>query len=220
MHTLDRLQVAFVIPAFNEAATIGNVIKEVAMLGQVIVVDDASTDLTAALAEHAGAFVIRNPQNLQYDGALSAGLNYAANQGFKYGLTMDADGQHAAQDAPEFLATLEKGADIVIGIRPQSARFAEKLFRIFGKWRWGIRDPLCGMKAYRLSWIRNYGRVDTSGSIGTRLAIKMVSDGARIGQIPISIRKRHDNPRFGGRVKANWKILCALVTYINNGLSV
>lgn len=208
---MDRLRIAIVIPAYNEAATIGAVIHNVKEFGQVIVVDDASTDMTGELAEQAGAAVIRNQQNLQYDGALSAGLNYAMNNGYEYALTMDADGQHMAKDVSKFLAALEQGADIVIGVRPQSARLAEQIFRLIGKWLLGIHDPLCGMKAYRMEWVKRYGKVDTSGSIGTQLAVKMVQQGARIQQLPISIRKRVDQPRFGGSVKANWKIMRALI---------
>jgi glycosyltransferase involved in cell wall biosynthesis len=210
MYPVGRLQLAIVIPAFNEAATISEVVATARSFGQVIVVDDASTDQTGELARQAGGHVLRNEHNLQYDGSLSAGLNEAIRIACEYALTLDADGQHDPDDIQKFLAAMNQGADIVIGIRPRAARFAEWLFRIVGKCLWGIQDPLCGMKAYRLAWVKGYGIVDTRKSIGTGLAIKMVQDNAKLVQVPISIRDREDEPRFGGIVKANIKILKAM----------
>lgn len=205
------LRAALIIPARNEAATIAAVVQAVRPWGQVIVVDDAGTDYTGVLARQAGAWVIRNARNLQYEGSLAAGLNLAVSKGFDVAVTLDADGQHSARDVPRLLARLADGADLVIGVRPQAARLGELLFRIAGRRLWGMDDPLCGLKGYRLDWVRRLGVQKDQHSIGTRLAITMVRAGARLQQLPITIHPRRDSPRFGGRIKANLLILRALI---------
>jgi glycosyltransferase involved in cell wall biosynthesis len=207
---LDRSRVALIIPAFNEATTIGHVIADVRQYGQVIVIDDASSDGTAAIATQAGALVKRNSTNLQYDRALEVGLKIALDEGYEYAVTFDADGEHDARDIPALLAALRQGADLVVGIRAKPARIAEAWFAMAGSWFWGLSDPLCGMKAYRLSWLERYGTLDTHRSIGTELAIRMLCDGAQVDQIPINILLQRKSPRFGGVLMANFRILRAL----------
>lgn len=212
--SLDRSRVALVVPALNEASTISSVVAAAQQYGQIIVVDDASTDGTGKIANQAGALVIRNRINLQYEGALEVGLRTALTQDYDYVVTVDADGQHDPSDIPKVIAALHEGADLVIGIRPEPARIAERWFGFVGRRLWGIEDPLCGLKGYRLSWLRRYTIFDTYRSIGTELSIRMIQDGARFHQLPISILGRRQQPRFGGRLKANWRIAQAMVTSV------
>ena len=207
---MDRSRVAVVIPAFNEAATIARVVTDAAQHGDVIVVDDASTDETGTIAERVGASVIRNPKNLQYDGSLGVGLEAALHKGYEFAVTMDADRQHDSSDIPKILQALEQGTDLVLGVRPRAARIAECWFRIVGKLLWGMDDPLCGMKGYRLSWLTRCGVADTYRSIGTQRAIQAIRAGARMRQIPITVHARNDGSRFGGIVSANLRITRAL----------
>jgi glycosyltransferase involved in cell wall biosynthesis len=120
-----RPRVALVIPAFNEAATIHAVVRSVLQFGTVVVVDDASSDGTGDAAERAGAVVLRNARNLQYDGSLDVALRWASDRGYEYAISMDADSQHDPDDIPKFIAAIEQGADLVSGIRPAPARIAE-----------------------------------------------------------------------------------------------
>lgn len=207
---MDQSKIALIIPAWNEAGTIVSVVDSIKCYGQVIVVDDASTDETGDKAKGAGALVIRNEVNMKYDRSLEVGLQAALIQGYDYGLTMDADGQHDSLDVSKFISALDKGADLVVGIRPKSARISEYLFRFVGRRLWGMDDPLCGMKAYRLSWLGVYGKFDTYRSIGTQLALRMTRNGALLQQLPINIHERLDRSRFGGILRANLKILRVL----------
>lgn len=116
-------RVAVIIPAFNEAKMIGKVVGSLPkriekMPVTTIVVDDESTDRTADLAKAAGATVIRHLFNLGAGGATATGLEYARENGFDYVVTMDADGQHAAEDCRKVLSELRKDkCDLVIGSR-------------------------------------------------------------------------------------------------------
>ncbi len=108
-----------VVPAFDAAATIAEVVRSaLPHVDQVIVVDDGSRDDTALLAEQAGAFVIRQETNTGKGAALQAGIARAQMDGFDLVLTMDADGQHRAEQIPDFLeAHRRTGIPVLLGNR-------------------------------------------------------------------------------------------------------
>jgi len=115
-----RPEAAIVIPLYNEATVIGGVISELLQhFERVICVDDGSTDDSAALAEAAGARVIRHPHNLGQGAALQTGIAYARVQpGVEYLVTFDADGQHRVIDALAMLdLARDANAAIVFGSR-------------------------------------------------------------------------------------------------------
>ncbi|MEO8261768.1 MAG: glycosyltransferase family 2 protein [Pseudolysinimonas sp.] len=107
------------IPAFNEEASIGAVLAELAghhPLEHVIVIDDGSRDATSHIARAAGVRVLRHAVNLGVGAAMGTAFRYAARREYDALIQLDADGQHR----PEFLETLLAGvgsADIVIGSR-------------------------------------------------------------------------------------------------------
>jgi len=201
-----------VVPAFNEANTIVAVVEKAMQFGTVIVVDDGSTDDTAVKALGAGAIVVSHHGNRGYDCALESGFARAADLDCEFVITMDADGQHNPQLLTLFVDELKNGlADVVIGVRNRRQRLAEHLFALVSTVVWGIRDPLCGMKAYRMHVYRSRGHFDSYGSIGTELAIYAARKGYRISQIPFVTRERIDQPRFDRAIRANWRIFIAMI---------
>jgi glycosyltransferase involved in cell wall biosynthesis len=206
-------RLAIVIPAHNERETIGEVVSAAKVFGDVIVVDDMSSDETAALAESAGATVIRSVGKLGYDGAINQGFLavLALNQDFLGILTMDADGQHPTSSIGAFIRALSEGNDLVVGQREKRARFAEVLFGLRTGLTAGIFDPLSGMKAYGLDLVKSVGHFDCYDSIGTELMVHALKTRKRFVKLPITVQPRLDNPRFAGLIRANVKILRALV---------
>jgi len=107
------------IPAFNEEASIGAVLAELAghhPMEHVIVIDDGSRDATSTIARDAGVRVIRHSVNLGVGAAMGSAFKYAARNGYEALVQLDADGQHR----PEFLSVLLDrvgSADIVVGSR-------------------------------------------------------------------------------------------------------
>ena len=108
-----------VIPAYQEAKVLREVVAGVRRLGaRVVVVDDGSSDRTAEEALAAGATVLRHAVNLGQGAALQTGIDYALAQGASYVFTFDADGQHAPQALLSLEEVLERtGADVVLGSR-------------------------------------------------------------------------------------------------------
>jgi len=109
-----------VIPAFNEAAVIGEVIADVrSVFDNVVCVDDGSTDGTGEIAWRAGAHRVRHPINLGQGAAIQTGVEYARKQpGAQVFVTFDADGQHRVKDAAKMVERLRAGdVDVVIGTR-------------------------------------------------------------------------------------------------------
>lgn len=202
---------AIVIPAWNEAATIASVVTAVKPYGLVIVVDDGSKDGSADLARAAGAEVVVHAVNKGYEGALNTGFTHAAHCGATAVITFDADGQHEPSVIPAFLAPILDGtADVVIGQRPQTARFGEALFAAYVRWRYGVPDILCGLKAYRVEAVLAGGGFDSGRSVGTAAALGILRRGGRWDSCPVPIHDRADQPRFGSIWRANRRLLVAL----------
>jgi polyprenyl-phospho-N-acetylgalactosaminyl synthase len=109
-----------VIPAFNEAAVIGEVVADVrSVFDHVVCVDDGSTDGTGEIARRAGAHLVRHPVNLGQGAAIQTGVEYARRQpDAQIFATFDADGQHRVKDLAAMVDRLLAGdVDIVVGTR-------------------------------------------------------------------------------------------------------
>lgn len=129
------MKVVAVIPAYNESGTISKVVRSTAALAQeVIVVDDASTDATAARATEAGATVIVRHENGGVGAALQTGYGAALEQHPDIVLQLDADGQHDPLLIPSLLRALDDETDIVVGSRFLAG--SQKEYSVLR--RWGI----------------------------------------------------------------------------------
>jgi glycosyltransferase involved in cell wall biosynthesis len=143
------------IPAFNEAQHIAQVVRSTCAHLPVLVVDDGSTDQTAAQAQKAGAQVLRQQPNQGKGAALRAGFRYALDHGYDAIVTLDADGQHDPAQVPGFVQAFdERGADLIVGTRtfaemPLIRRIANTIGTMALSWALGqpIHDNQSG---YRL----------------------------------------------------------------------
>lgn len=212
------MKTAIVIPAFNESATIGKVVRDVAAHGLPIVVDDMSSDGTADIAADAGAEVVRRGKNGGYDAAIQSGFERAEALGMHAVSTFDADGQHMAEILADLFAPIRAGrVRLVLGIRPEKARFSEVLFGLYTRLRYGLPDILCGMKAYSMDLYREHGCFDSTRSIGTELALWALRAGEPFETVAAPTRKREGRSRFGSVVRGNLKILRAMFMAMAGG---
>lgn len=156
------MKVCIVIPAFNEAKVIEDVIRRVkARYPLVVVIDDGSRDGTAVVAEKAGANVYQHILNRGLGGALGTGLAAAYRLGADIVVTFDADGQHVAEDIERLIAPIRDGvADAVVGSRKKEVEgmpFRRKLYNrvanLITYVLFGIRttDSQSGLRAFSRS---------------------------------------------------------------------
>jgi glycosyltransferase involved in cell wall biosynthesis len=150
-----------VLPCLDAAPTVGEVVQRTrAVLDEVIVVDDGSTDASADAARAMGARVVRHPENRGKGAALLTGFAEALDQGFTHAITLDADAQHDPADIPKLLAAAEaEPRAVVVGARdfntphvPGASRFGRRFSNF---WVWletGTRlsDTQSGFRAYPL----------------------------------------------------------------------
>jgi glycosyltransferase involved in cell wall biosynthesis len=110
-----------IVPAHNEEGSVGRVIDEIREFDpdfDIVVIDDGSADRTAAVADAAGARVVRLPFNLGIGGAVQTGFRYALEHGFQLAVRLDGDGQHDPAELPALLEpVLADRADIAVGSR-------------------------------------------------------------------------------------------------------
>jgi hypothetical protein len=116
-----RRRLVAIVPAWNESGAIGDVVDEIRDYDStidIVVIDDASTDDTADVAELHDATVLRLPFNIGIGGAVQTGFRFARDEGYEAAVRLDGDGQHAASEIPKLLGPIEAGeADLVIGSR-------------------------------------------------------------------------------------------------------
>jgi glycosyltransferase involved in cell wall biosynthesis len=116
---IGQSDVLIIVPAFNEAASIGDVINELKLQSyDILVVSDGSTDATARIARENGARVLDLPINLGVGGALRAGFRFAIAENYSAVVQVDADGQHPANEIADLIAAANTHqAHMVIGSR-------------------------------------------------------------------------------------------------------
>ena len=216
---MELSKVAVIIPAYNEATSIGSVIAELNdyMPGvNIIVVDDGSGDNTAKEAEAAGATVVTLATNQGYANAIEQGFIQALNQGcYQYVVTVDADGQHHPKSVKAMIELAQNTDDLIIGQRTRAARWSEWLFGLYFNAKFSVKDPLCGLRLYRLSMFTKYGAFETYDSIGTELMTWIILQGKCYKTLDVEIRYRADKPRFGTGFSVNQRIFKSLLTTLS-----
>lgn len=192
---MDDLEI--IIPAYNEEENIAGVVKGVReRLGsgcRVTVVDDASEDKTAEVAQASGAEVIRHPCRMGNGASIKTGLRKARSS---IVVLMDADGQHLPQDIPNLLRHIDK-FDMVIGARDFSAfslrNAGNRFYNLFAGYitQAEIRDLTSGFRAVRREVILKFLYLFPNGfSYPTTSTLAFLKTGRPIKYVPISNTSR------------------------------
>ncbi len=194
------MKTAVLIPAYNEAATIRDVVSRArAQLDYVIVVDDGSSDRTAAQLAGLDITLLRNTQNMGKAASLWRGLQHALELGFEAVVTLDGDGQHRPEDIPRVLAAAyARPGEIVIASRLQNQEhapplrlFANRTANFFVSWAAGyfIPDSQSGFRLYPaevLRRVRVHHARRHSFAFESEILIDAAWRGAR--SVPVSIK--------------------------------
>jgi glycosyltransferase involved in cell wall biosynthesis len=196
---------AVVIPAYNEAPTVAEVVAEIPseaanLETEVIVVADGATDETAALAAAAGALVCDVPVNRGQGAALKLGYWLARARGAQLIVTIDADGQYEPEEIGRVAAPILSGdADFVSGSRRLGAELTTDRVRHAGVILFGalfsllvrhrITDPACGLRAMRAS-LTAAVTLEQPQYQASELMISAALNGYRLAEVPSTMRDR------------------------------
>ncbi|MCM8798745.1 MAG: glycosyltransferase family 2 protein [Candidatus Omnitrophica bacterium] len=192
------MKVCVLIPAYNEAKTIGWLIRKVKEqqgIGEILIIDDGSTDKTAEIAEENGARVLRNFRSLGKGNALRKGFSYCLENGFDAVLTMDGDGQHSPEEIPQFLRLVKNSnVDLVVGNRmhaPQGMPFLRLITNRFMSWiisliiAQKIPDTQSGFRLIRKNVLEKIILRSENFEIESEILIEAKRKGFTISSLPI-----------------------------------
>lgn len=225
--------VSVVIPCLNEEAGIGAVvarawegIESAGVEGEVVVVDNGSTDASARIAEELGATIVSEPRR-GYGSAYLAGL--AAARG-TYVVLADADGTYDLGKLQPFIDELEAGADLVMGSRlrgrvhpgamPWSHRWIgnpaiTRLINLF--FRVGISDAYCGMRAIRREAIPRLGLQALGMEFALEMELKAAKRKLRIAEVPIEYYPRQGESKLN-TFRDGWRSLRFMLVHASTFL--
>lgn len=200
---VEENEVCAVIPTYQNAKTLLKVVTDVhRVVDTVIVVDDGSNDGTAALLDKATGNerpekVLTHPKNCGKGAALKTGLTYARQQGFRYAVTVDADGQHRADDIPALLKAVEEEPDaLAIGSRrlqhenmPAKSTFANRFSNFWFALQTLQRlpDTQSGLRVYPLRRLHGLRWMSARYEAELTLLVFSAWAGVKLLPVPVSV---------------------------------
>ncbi len=223
------MRVLVIIPAFNEARSIGHVIGDIPdHVEEVVVVNNASTDETERNARAAGATVLREGRQ-GYGWACLRGIDYARSRNPDVIVFLDGDYSDHPDEMDRLLAPIRRGeADFVVGSRMRGERepgamlpqalWGNRLACALMRWFWRARFTDLGpFRAIRFADLLALGMQDTTYGWTVEMQIKAVRAGLRCDEVPVSYRRRIGVSKItgtlAGTVKASAKILWTIGRY-------
>lgn len=190
------MKTCVIIPTYNEAGTIGDIVRKVRFQGlEVLVIDDGSSDTTGTIARAQGAVVLRNDRNQGKGCSLIRGFAYALENHFDAAITMDGDGQHDPEDISRFIRAASTSASgLFIGNRmlqianmPLIRVWTNKYmsWMISGIAKQDIPDTQCGFRLIKREVLQRVNLICDKYEIESEIIIKTSRLGARIESVPV-----------------------------------
>jgi glycosyltransferase involved in cell wall biosynthesis len=190
------MKIAIVIPAHNEAQTIGPLVEAVRALGfDCIVVDDGSVDKTDTVARQAHAVVLKTTTKNGKGSALKVGFDYVIKNGYEAMIAMDGDGQYSPSDIASFVACYQNtNADIINGNRmhdPRGMPLVRLATNRLMSWmisffcRQNIQDTQCGFRLIKTNVLQAIKLESSDFEIETEVLIKASKKGFKIASVDI-----------------------------------
>jgi len=193
------LRLCVIIPTYNNATTLAQVIQDVQLYtNDIIVVNDGSTDTTASIAAaFEGVQLIGYEENVGKGWALRTAFKYAAEKGYQHAITIDSDGQHFAKDLPLFVEALEQQPDtMIIGSRnmgqdsvPGGSSFGHKFSNFWFKLETGINcpDTQSGFRLYPLYLLKNMRFFTKKYEFEIEVIVRAAWKGISFSSVPVTV---------------------------------
>ncbi len=195
---MNNTDISIIIPAYNESATIGDVVNKIKIMhpdAEVIVVNDGSADDTAKAAEEAGAIVFSHPYNIGNGAAIKSGIRIASGEILVF---MDGDGQHRPEDISELIKYFPD-YDMVVGSRTRQKQAS--LIRALGNWvfnwfasyvaKFKVEDLTSGFRAVKAEIAQKLlYLLPNQYSYPTTITLGVLRSGRSIKYIPVDVQRR------------------------------
>lgn len=224
------LRTLVIIPCFNEEATIGAVLAQVAEAlpdADILVVDDGSADQSREAVIAAGGNVASLPFNVGVGGALQAGFRYAVRYGYQAALQIDGDGQHDPREAHKLIAGLAE-SDLVIGARfadaddTYEAKGARRVaMRVLAralsrKAETTLTDTTSGFRAFGPAALSLFATHYPTEYLGDTVEAMLIAirHGLRVHQIPVTMRPRQGGVASQSSLKATLHLLRLVPAFV------
>jgi glycosyltransferase involved in cell wall biosynthesis len=223
-----RLRSIAIVPAYNEAESLGSVLEEIRTADpelEVVVVNDGSTDATASVAAAAGVAVVTLPFNVGIGGAVQTGYQYALEQGFELAIQVDGDGQHDPHEIGQIIGPILEGrADLVVGTRfvkgggYRGTRLRRVGIRLFATVvslmvRQRVSDTTSGFRAVSRKALRLFAAEYPHDYPEVESIVLLSRHGLRMLEVPVQMRVRETGSSSITALRAAYymiKVLLAL----------
>lgn len=230
------MKILVIVPAFNEEGSIVGVIEDLRLnfpQGDIVIVNDGSTDMTSDKAKAQGATVIDLPYNVGIGGAIQTGFLYALGNGYDVAIQFDGDGQHMADEIPKIFDPYQRsGADLVVGSRflseggftsSMQRRIGAKLLSlvvstIVGK---RITDTTSGFRVYSRRALDFFSSLYPEDYPEVEALVLAHKKGLKMEEVPAEIQPRaagKSSITFGSATYYMVKVLLAIVVDLIKGI--
>ncbi len=224
-------RVLIIIPAYNEAETIGRVIEKTRQsfpFADILVVNDGSTDSTSAISKHKEAIVLNLPYNLGIGAAMQTGYKFADKMGYDVAVQCDADGQHHPAQIKKLIDTLvSDGVDMVLGSRYlRKKRYRSFVFRRLGILIFSriisvivgqrLTDPTSGFRAVTKGVIKSFSTFYPSDYPEPEALVLLHRQGFTIKEISVNMSSRKGgNSSINGWESVYYMVKVLLAIFID-----
>ena len=212
---MGQNKVNILVPAFNEASNLKILLPKLRKIAKILIVNDGSTDNTIQIIKNNKCEFINIKKNSGYENAILSGLKYIRKKKYDYVITFDADGQHKVKDLKRAVKQVGKSKyDLYLFSRLKKNRFGENLLDFVFKFKFNIRDPLTGFRAFKVSTLKKINLNNVKKKFLVDLIYIYFNENYKIKNLNITTNKRVGKAKVGSSIGVNFKILLIIFYYL------
>lgn len=212
---MEQNKIGILVPAFNEANNLKYLIPKLKKLGDLLIVNDGSTDETQTILKKNYCNFINIKRNSGYENAIITGLKYFKKKNLDYVVTFDADGQHKINEIKKIKKMISySDVDLYIFNRKKKNRFSEYILDFIFQKKYNIKDPLSGLKAFNHNSLKKINLNSIKKKFLVDLSYLYYVKKFKITNIEILTNEREGKPKVGSMLKVNLKILLISIHFL------